>query len=261
MTGNSNRPGGSGPALTREADLRRLSAHPYLVSVADVAADVEPLTAPIDTGEVLDLTFGAADALVELHGAGHTHGAIGPDSLVVLGSGQHRLVAPPVKPVPGASQAGDLAELAKAARDLLPSDRTAGRGGLDTDEARDANDADGVRLAAGRQVLDSAAAGDYADAVAFRDAVAAVRLGPISAGPLPTSTTSSVDRSPQAAGTTSSGSGDRSGLRDLSTPADRSDVDSPPARYSAPGGLLLVLVVVAVVLAVAIALMLTVAPF
>ena len=246
----------------RAADLRRLSAHPYLVSAdLDDATGVEPLTRPTATSDVLDLTFGAADALVELHHAGHAHGAIGPTSLVRLGSGGYRLAAPPPNPVPGASPAADVAALAAAARDLLPAanddtpDDTPD-GAYDVDES---DRADPDRTAAARQLFDSAAGGAFSDAAGFRDAVAAVRLGRIVPGPRLPSAPTAADSTSSASGTRSSDSGDRQRLRDVGPTPGRSDAE--PAGFAAPKGLLVTLVVVAVVLAAAIVFMLTVAPF
>jgi len=156
------------------AALAELAGHPYVVvpSPAD-AARTTRLAGPLPATEVLDLGFGAADALVEVHVRGLAVDGLHAGSLVTSASGEPRLAVDSVRPADAADQAADVAALCRALAGLLADD-----GDRATQSTR-AVLTDGTRHTA----------------AAVRDALAAVRLGTLPPRPPTPSPTDTVSTS------------------------------------------------------------------
>ena len=136
--------------------LNELARHPYVVVPRPGdPAGVAPLTGPLPVAEVLDLGFGAADALVEVHARGLAVDGLHAGSLVTAATGEPRLAIDAVRVGDAAGRAADVSALRRALDGLLP-------------------DGDDPTTRATRVVLDDDA---VPTAAALRDALAAVRLG------------------------------------------------------------------------------------
>ena len=137
------------------AALADLAGHPYILVTA-TGTPTERLSGPLPTAEVLDLGFGAADALVEVHARGLTVDRLHAGSLVKSASGEPRLAIGAVQVGESADQAADVSTLRSALAGLL------------------AEDDDDPTTRATRTVLSDE---PVQTAAALRDSLAAVRLG------------------------------------------------------------------------------------
>jgi hypothetical protein len=212
------------------AALRAVAAHPYLLA-ADAASGAEPIQGPMPTAEVLDLGFGVADGLVELHSRGLVHGRISPVSLVVVPAGGLRL-ALPVSARDAGEAATDVARLQAVLADLLP-----GEPDPLTDRAR--------------SVLTDPA---LTTAVGLRDALASVRLGELPARVSTAAIPSTIPVTGAAtAGVKVNPAGDRTPLQ--ARDAVRRPVPSPtrPAPLRSRSAVLVTLVAIGVLIVVAVA--------
>lgn len=146
------------------AALAELAGHPYvLVSKRGDPAGTR-LTGPLPAAEVLDLGFGAADALVEVHARGLAVDGLHARSLVLSATGEPRLAIDALRLDDPADRADDVSALRRALAGLLPDD-------------------DDPTTRATRTVLDD---DTVPTAAALRDALAAVRLGrPPARPPMP----------------------------------------------------------------------------
>jgi len=137
------------------AALADLAAHPYvLVPTSGDPVGPTRLAGPLPVAEILDLGFGAADALVEVHIRGLAVDGLRAGSLV-MSSGEPRLALDSVRPAGAVDQAADVSALQTALAGLL-------------------DDHDDTITQATRTVLTD---DTVHTAAALRDALAAVRLG------------------------------------------------------------------------------------